>query len=128
MISVRTAPPNSVVLIEDLGGGDIPVSLNDSLVVSTVSCIAIGCRAEYDGETEIVIDDFDHVDPGTELVFDGTLRTDSLRLVVRTMLGRVLLEAPVPSGETRVNIRVDDTNEPGRIVVGVRRGPPDLRS
>ncbi len=115
-------------LVEDLGAGDIPFSLNGSLVASTGSCIAIGCRAEDDGETEIVIDDCDRAAPSMGLVFDGMLQTGSLRLVVRTVLGTVLLEAPVPGGETRVSIRTDDTNEPERIVIGVRRDPPDLTS
>ncbi|MCO6177124.1 hypothetical protein [Ciceribacter sp. RN22] len=109
------------MLVEDLAGGDIPVSMNGSLVVSTGSCIAVGCRAEDDGETEIVIDDCDRADPSMELVFDGMLRTDSLRLLVRTVLGTVLLEAPVPSRETQLSIRADSTNEPGRIVIGVRQ-------
>lgn len=121
MISVRIAPPNSVVLVEDLAGGDVPDSISHSLVVSTGSCIAIGCRAEDDGETEIVIDDSDRANPSMELVFEGMLRADSLKLVVRTVLGAVLLQAPVPSGETRVSIRADDTNEPERIVIGFRR-------
>ncbi|MBC7150846.1 MAG: hypothetical protein H5U22_15780 [Rhizobium sp.] len=120
MTSVRIAPPNSVVLIEDSLGGDIPESMNQSLVASTDSCIAVGCRAEADGETEIIIDDYDRSDIG-ELIFDGVLRTDSQKLVVSTVLSAVLLEAQVPDTETRLRIWANDRREPDRILIGIKR-------
>lgn len=120
MKSVRIAPPNSVILIEDSLGGDVPESMSRSLVASTDSCIAVGCRAEDDGETEIIIDDYSRSTTG-QSVFCGVLRTASRKLVVRTVLGEDLLEMHVPSSETKLTIWANDASEPNRIFVGVRK-------
>ena len=101
-ISTRLAPPNSVVLVEDLSGGEIPTSLNKALVTSTASCIAVGCRAEDDGETDIVIGPACDVDTGERPVFIGILQTPSRWLSVRTVHGVVLLEIPVLMVETKL--------------------------
>lgn len=118
-ISTRLAPPNSVVLVEDSSGGEVPVSMNQSLISSTDSCIAVGCRAEDDGETEIVLGYSGNVDTGEQPVFDGLLRTPSRKLVVRTVLGITLLEMPVSETETKLRIWVNDPTEPNQIAVGV---------
>lgn len=118
-ISVRLAPPNSVVLIEDICGGEVPDTMNQSLISITDSCIAVGCRAEDDGETQIVLGDLSEVDAEKQLVFDGVLRTPSLRLVIRTVLGVTLLETPVSDAETRLRIWTNDLTEPDQIVIGL---------
>lgn len=78
-VSTRVAPPNSLVLIEDSSGSDIPTSMNQSLIAATDSCIAIGCRAEDDGETEIVLEHCSSVDTDDRLEFEGLLRTPELQ-------------------------------------------------
>lgn len=118
-ISTRLAPPNSLVLIEDTCGGEIPDSMNQSLIAATDSCIAVGCRAEDDGETEIVLGDCNKVDTGEQPVFDGLLRTPSRNLVVRTVLGVTLLEIPVSETQTRLRIWANDPTEPDRIAIGI---------
>ena len=92
--------------------------MNRSLVASTGTCIAVGCRSEADGETEIIIDDRDGPDVG-ELVFDGVLPTGSRKLVVSTVSGAVLLEAQVPDTDTRLRIWANDRTEPDRILIGI---------
>lgn len=117
-MSVRLAPPNSTILIEDSGGGEIPKSMNHSLVASTGSCITVGCRAENDGETEIVLDDYRESDAG-EFVFDGVLSTTTRKLAVRTVLGDTLLEIPVVGIETKLRILTNDSSEPDYIEIGL---------
>lgn len=90
--------------------------MSQSLVAATGTCIAVGCRSEADGETEIIIDERDGPDVG-ELVFDGVLRTGSRKLVVSTVLGAVLLEAQVPDTDTRLTIWANDRTEPDRILI-----------
>lgn len=118
-ISTRLAPPNSLVLIEDPSGGEIPDSMNQSLISATDSCIAVGCRAEDDGETEIVLGNCNKVDTGEQPMFDGLLRTPTRKLVVRTVLGITLLEMPVSETQTRLRIWVNDPTEPDRIAIGI---------
>jgi hypothetical protein len=117
--SMRIAPPNSVVLIEDSGGGEIPASMNQSLIAATDSCIAIGCRAEDDADTEITLGPCDKVDTGERPAFEGALQTPNRKLVARTVYGVTLLEMPVPTTETRLRVWVNDPSEPDRIAVGI---------
>ncbi len=117
-VSIRLAPPNSVILIEDSSGGEIPDLMNHSLVASTDTCIAIGCKAEDDGETEIVLEEIREKNVG-EQVFDGVLRTKTQKLVVRTVLGDTLLEIPVIGVETQLRIFANDPIEPDYIEIGV---------
>ncbi len=117
--SVRATPRNSVVLVEDSNGGDVPTSVDRSLILSTDSCITIGCRAEDDGETEITLKHGSNIDTGDQLAFEGSLRTPSRKVVVRTTHNVTLLEISVVSTETKVRIWVNDPTEPDRITVGV---------
>lgn len=117
-VSVRVAPPNSLVLVEDPSGGDIPASMH-RLIAATDSCIAVGCLAENDGETEIVLEYCSSVDTGDQLEFEGLLRTPNCKIAIRTVYGVTLLEMPVAAAETRVRIWVNDLKEPDRITVGI---------
>ena len=117
--STRLAPPNSLVLVEDSSGGEIPMSMNQSLIAATPSCIAVGCRAEDDGETEITLGPCSCVDAGEQPVFAGLLQTPNRRLAIRTVHGVTLLEMPVPATETTVKIWVNDSREPDHVTVGV---------
>ena len=117
--SMRLVPPNSTVLVEDSSGGEIPASMNQSLITATDSCMAVGCMAEDDGETEITLGNCSSVDTGKQPQFEGLLRTPNRKLAVRTVHGVTLLEMPVPTTETRLRVWVNDPSEPDRIAVGV---------
>lgn len=118
-VSTRIAPPNSLILIEDSNGGDVPTSMNRSLIVATESCIAVGCRCEVDGETEIMLEHCSNVDTGDVLEFEGRLRTPSRRITIRTTHDVTLLEMPVAGTMTTLRIWVNDPTEPDRIIVGI---------
>lgn len=119
MDSTRTAPPNSLVLVMDPRGGEIPASMNQSLVSATNSCIAIGCLSEDDGETDVCLGPRSNVDSGERPVFDGTLATPSRKVAVKTVLGETLLEATVPAAVTHIRVWANDAAEPDRIVIGI---------
>lgn len=118
--TVRTSPPNAVILIEDSLGGDIPTSMNLGLVVATNSCIAVGCRADIDGETEIAFTGFDDSQQG-DVVFEGRLQVKSRELVIRTVLGETLLKVPVEEDSLRLRIRANEPREPDRLSISLIR-------
>jgi len=118
-VFIRVAPPNSLILVEDSNGGEIPTSMDQSLVVTTDSCIAVGCKAEDDGETEITLEYCSSVDLGDQLAFEGLLQTPSRKVAIRTTRDVTLLEMPVAGTETTLKIWVNDLTEPDRITVGI---------
>ncbi|PWR24266.1 hypothetical protein [Zavarzinia aquatilis] len=114
--TARLAPPNSLIIIEDSFGGEIPSSLNNGLLSFTASAIAIGCKCEFDGETNIkVMESSGNI--AHPVVFDGKLKTPSKRLSIRTVLGESILEAQVPSEESTVKISANDLLEPDEIFI-----------
>jgi hypothetical protein len=117
--SVKVAPPNSLVLISDAHGGEIPEAMAGSLISSTTSCIAVGCQSDVDGETEFTLGASQQVDPGSQPAFQGRLRTPNGKITVRSVLGKTILEASVPRHETMVRIWVNDSKEPDSVIVGI---------
>lgn len=116
---MRISPPNSLVLVTDSRGGEILASMNQSLISATDSCIAVGCRAEDDGETDIFLGTCSSVDPGERPIFEGQLSTPSRRIAVKTVLGATLVEASVSGTTTTVRIWANDPKEPDKIIVGI---------
>jgi hypothetical protein len=121
MKSARFAPPYSVVLVTDPSNGEIPhsSSMREALIASTQSCIAVGCMAEVNGETEFTLGLSQDVDPGMPPAFEGVLKTPSRRIVVRSVLGQVILDAAVSGQKTKVRVWVNDRKEPDRVVIGI---------
>lgn len=115
--SIKTSPPHSLILVEDVVGGEIPLSMGNSLVSSTESCVAIGCLQEDDGETEIFLQASSCEAVEGVVVFDGYLQTPSGRVAVRTVYGDVLLEAAAVVGSVRLTVWANHPVEPDRIFV-----------
>lgn len=90
-----------------------------SLVVSTDSCVAIGCQCDVEGETEFRLGDRVEVDPGTPPIFQGRVKTPSRKVVVHSVLGEVILQMPVPQTETMISIWVNHPTVPDHVTVGV---------
>ena len=101
----------------------VPASMHGALVSFTESCIAVGTRAEDDGETEIILQNESHISMGDQLAHEGKLKIPSRTIVVRSVFGVVLLEMPVVSFEAYIRIWVNDSREPDRIVIGVKSQP-----
>jgi hypothetical protein len=119
--SVEVQPSNSLLLVTDPDHGVIPESMGGRLVAVTESCLAVGALSEADGPTHVdVIDivDFQGVEDGSWLAWEGMLTTASGRLAIMDVLGGVLADRRVgPS--VAVRLIVNDDSEPDRISVVV---------
>lgn len=120
MIESRSfAAPYCLMLVEDSSGGDEPTTMGESLIVSTESCIAVGCQCDADGETEFRLGVRGDVDPGTPPTFQGRIQTPSRRVVIRSVLGDIILQMPVSQSETAISIWVNHPTSPDQVIIGV---------
>lgn len=115
----KISPPNSMIVIWDRDGGVPPEPVRGPLILSTSSCITVGCLAEMDGETEITLGPAGSVAPNGPPAFDGDLETPSGVVVVSTIEDEEVLHAATPTPRTRVRIWVNRPREPDRIVIGL---------
>jgi hypothetical protein len=116
--STKIRPVNSLVFISDAAGGVVPEWVRDALILSTSSCISVGCYPEQDGPTEIVLGPAQDVDPGSSPVFDGDLETPHRSVIVSTVEGSKVLQSKVPETHTRVRIWVSHPQWPDKVIVG----------
>jgi hypothetical protein len=117
--SAKFAPPYSLILVAGSRGAEIPISMGESIVASTDSCIAVGCRPEIDGDTEFTLGETHEVDPGDHPTFRGILKTPNRRIALRSVIGQTILETPVPEQQTIVRVWVNDPSEPDQVIVGI---------
>lgn len=117
MKTASVTPPNSLLLIMDVDSRNIPEGMGHGLVSATDSCIAIGCRSENDGPTQVCLGRADEMPLQGELVFNGKLSTASRRLVVCTILNEEILSATVSGSSAQVKVFANDLTEPDRIYV-----------
>ena len=97
----------------------MPEWVRDMLIVSTSSCISVGCFPEQDGPTEVVLGGAREVDPGSRPAFDGDLETPHHELTVSTVEGSKVLQSKVPETHTRVRIWVSHPRWPDKVIVGL---------
>lgn len=120
--TIRTAPPNSLVLISDAQGAVVPdpnrIARNAG-IISTNSCVAVCCQAAMDGETEITIGPALEVDPGDDPEFDRMLMTPTRIVAVSTIEWKSLLNLEAPSSITRLRIWTNHPREPNKVIVGL---------
>lgn len=118
-VTVRLAPPNSLILILDPQGAEIPATMSGGLISSTDTCIAVGCMSEDDGETELTLGEAKAVDPGYASALEKRISTPSRKLSVKSVLGVTLLETQVSSPSVMVQVWVNDAREPDKVMIGV---------
>ena len=117
--SIKAAPPNSLVLISDARGGSVPDRFTrDQGIASTDTCVVVGCLAEIDGQTEITMGPAREVSPSAHPAFDGILATPSRTIAVSTVDWNKLLEANVPTSQTRLRVWTNRPREPDKVIVG----------
>ena len=117
MLVANVRPPNSLVLIGD-PSGELPNSMERQLVSATTSRIAIGTKAQADGETRIKLSGpGEEAKPLSILAFEGQLRMNGCRLTVESVLGTEYLHATVDGSSASLEIWVDDSHEPSEIHV-----------
>lgn len=117
--TARVAPPNSILFISDSSGGDVPEPIWGQLILSTPSCISVGCLMFLDGETEVTLGSADEVNPGELPPFDADLKTPNRDVTVWTVEREVVLKTAVPGSKTRVRIWVNHPTEPDRVIIGL---------
>lgn len=120
--TIKLAPPNSLIFVSGLDGGVMPDPEDIAQVagiVATESCIAVCCLAEMDGVTEFTMGPACEVGSNSKPAFDGTLATPSRAVVVSTVEWRRLMEADVPTDETRLRIWTNRRSEPDRVIIGL---------
>jgi hypothetical protein len=76
--SARIAPPNSLLVVSDIEGGDAPQFITGEPVLSTPSCLTVGCLTFADGETEV------RLAPASEFSDRGPPRWDQGRTAIAT--------------------------------------------
>ena len=120
LVVTRVSAPKAIVLIEDSGGGELPLIIPGQLIAATANSIAVGCAAS--AATEVAIADIGIVPPAAGvLVFEGRLETPGRRIAVRTILGATLLEGMVASTDTQLRVWANAAIEPTELTIGVAR-------
>jgi hypothetical protein len=112
-------PPNSIVFIEDVAGGQAPAWMDDVMILSSSSCIVVRCFPEQDGPTEFVLGPRADIDPGGPPTFEGDLETPSRWLKIRSVDGKAILDISVSDGNTRVRIWLSHPQWPDKVIVGL---------
>jgi hypothetical protein len=116
--SARIHPLNSVIFISDPDGGVVPEWVEDRLILSTPSCISVGCYPEPDGPTEILLGEAMEIGPDRKPDFDGELETPKRIVGVFTTERQTILSRTVPDRRTRIRIWVSHPRWPERILIG----------
>jgi hypothetical protein len=116
-ISKSIRPPNSLVLVEDSQGGDLPHEL-PGLVGATSSALAIGTYPEVDGDTIFAVaPKGDECVDGLLLAYEGVIALPSRRLVVRSVLQDELLGLDLEMDRVYLEVWASDLDCPESIVV-----------
>ncbi len=113
------APPYSVILVSELGKGAVPSSMDGSVIAATASCIAIGCRSEVEGVTEMTVGSISEIGLTTPPAFSGVLATPGKIVALQTVFNEPIMEMAVQSDRTPIKIWVNDSHEPDKIFVGL---------
>jgi hypothetical protein len=119
MKTISITPPNSLILIMDYTSGQVPETMGNELVSATRSCIAVGCRSEDDGPTEVHLAESHEVTPSEALRFDGEISTPSKKLSICSVLNQEILSTHVHGTTTRVRVFANHAMEPDRILIVV---------
>ena len=88
-------------------------------MTSTPSCIAIGCKAEIDGSTDVTLGPMHELSRADKPTFEGTLETPSRSIAVSIVPNKRILQIQVPTTRTRVRVWANDAWEPDRLIIAV---------
>lgn len=112
-------PVNSLIFVSDREGGDVPLWVEGKLILSTNSCISVRCYPEQDGPTKVTLGAAREVASVAPPDFDGTLKTPTQYVVVRTVTHETILEMSVAELNTRVRIWLSHPRWPDKVVIGL---------
>jgi hypothetical protein len=117
MLTADVAPPSSLLLVMDRSVGRIPENMDEGIVASTSTCVAIGTLSSLDGSTHVTLDNGSEPSGFGSPVFDGVLGTPDKKLAVCSVLDEVILEIEVAAEQARVRIWASDRVEPSEIYI-----------
>lgn len=117
--SGHVAVLNSLLFIRDRSIRDIPEIDGNSAVWSTISCIAVSCLPDCEGETEVVIGTAQEVGLERTPLFDSQLKTPSRTIIVETVLGKKILEMRWPNASAQLKIWTNGARDTNTVVIGV---------
>ncbi len=117
MKTISTSPPNSLILVMDHASGIVPETMDNRLVSTTESCVAVGCMSAYDGPTEIQLGQTNEIIPTDALIFEGEISTPSKKLSICLVTNAELLSVAVSGERTNIRIFANDLSEPNRILI-----------
>jgi len=117
--STKFAVQNSLLFVRDPALLDLPFIWDIKPVWSTPSCVAVACRPDCDGETEIIIGPSKDVGPGRPPVFEGSIKSPSRLLIVETAHDQEVLRQNVPNTNARVRIWTDGHLDTGTVIIGL---------
>jgi hypothetical protein len=111
---------NQIAVLDPVAKVEVPQWPREmtTRLISTDTCILVGCLMDADGETEFVLGRMSEIDAGDRLAFQGMLKTPTRRIALESVDGRIVLEAPVPREETMVRIWTNHESEPDKVIVG----------
>lgn len=116
---IKLSPVNSLLFIEDIGRGALPVPVWGAKILSTPSCISFACFPEQDGLTELAIGPSSEIEPGPLLVFEGDLETPSRKIVLSGVEIESVLSVDVSHQKTKVRIWYSHPKWPDKVTISV---------
>jgi len=110
---------NSLIAISDPDGGVPPEPIWGAWMLSTPSCVTVGCYPEQDGSTDVTMGSAQEIDPGYGPAYDGFLETPNKAVVVSTVDDEIIFRSYVPTTLTRLRVWVNRPVAPDRVFIGL---------
>lgn len=119
MITKRIAALNSLLFIRDPTTDDIPEISDIAPFWVTPSCLAVCCRPDCDGDTEVTIGTVEEMALARIPDIQIRLRTPSRKIQIETVGLEPVIEIRVRSSNTQIQIWTNDGIEPDKVIIAV---------
>ncbi|WP_342359659.1 hypothetical protein [Terrarubrum flagellatum] len=119
MQSARALPTHAILFLEDVEGGEPPISDRNPSIRSTPSMISFPCSPAVDEGTDIIVGASGEFVLPHPPVFEGFLETPSRRVAVTTAELETCLTASVRTTRTHVRIWTNGETFPDRVWIGL---------
>ena len=117
VVMKKFSPPNSVVAIMDRLFG-MPGQFKLGKIISdTETCVTVGTKMEYDGETTFVMGPRAELTPVGELRFRGRIQTPNMSVAICDVSLTAILELSVSGTSTAIEVWSNAESEPDQVTV-----------
>ena len=116
------APPYLQFFISDPAARNSPHQVERPTVISSGDCLSVLCQYADEGQTELIVGDFDEVADEGGLAYDGSIPTPNKVLWFADAELTELARVPVSTNVTRLRIFTDGLQFPERVVIGIAPG------